>query len=599
MKYFLGSIALSVVVGIAHADPPPLGVAPIPTAKGITPGGRGPARPRGEAFAATPPAQGRAVLPVFPPFTGGPGLAPQPPVELALFGKTRPIHIRVVTLVNGKSLAEAWDEHLKMLFAAFDRNGDGFLNRYEFEFVFSPVGVARLLQGKAYVPYQDGDPGPDFDAADKDKDGRISFAEFRAYYCEAVKAVVTVETAAAENNESVKRSQAIFELLDRNKDGTLTADKCKDVRDLIKTYDKNDDEMLGPEELPKAVVLPLAKIGRIRTGPVAEPLVAAAGQLPDSVADLFLRHYDKNKDGVLTIDELDLALVAKLDQDGDGKLTRDELLAWRAGEPDLIVTLSVGTKPDECAATVTGPGGAALPAWAAVTTVAPGHVVLRADGRVVEFTAPVRPNHPVELDSGADVAWPANGPKGRPAVIREADLANYNQVFRVMFDHMDFDGDGVLTYAEYQRYMALQQTTAGFPVTVTTSTRPVDLFKLLDENGDGKLSARELRTAYDKLLPLEPSGGPAVTPAALTPTAMIRATRPAGSRPAPPPPGPGAEPVDTSVPLWFRKMDVNNDGEVSKKEFLGSAEQFKMLDTNGDGVISIEEAKAYEAKRKK
>ncbi len=114
------------------------------------------------------------------------------------------------------------------------------------------------------------------------------------------------------------------------------------------------------------------------------------------------------------------------------------------------------------------------------------------------------------------------------------------QVFRVMFDHMDFDGNGVVTYAEYQKYLKLQRSTAGFPVTVLYSTRPVDLFKLLDENGDGRLSARELRTAYDKLIALEPSGGPVVTPAALTPTATVRIGRPVGAdstfpgmRPAP------------------------------------------------------------------
>ena len=48
------------------------------------------------------------------------------------------------------------------------------------------------MKGKAYVPYQDGDPGPDFDAADRDKDGRVSLAEFKAYYAPAVKAVVAM-----------------------------------------------------------------------------------------------------------------------------------------------------------------------------------------------------------------------------------------------------------------------------------------------------------------------------------------------------------------------------------------------------------------------
>src|SRR5947199_12708 len=82
--------------------------------------------------------------------------------------------------------------------AAADRNADGFLNRYEFDFVFSPAGVVKLLQGKAYVPFQDGDPGPDFDAADKDQDGRVSFAEFKAYYTAPLLGVLSSDEPAEE-----------------------------------------------------------------------------------------------------------------------------------------------------------------------------------------------------------------------------------------------------------------------------------------------------------------------------------------------------------------------------------------------------------------
>jgi hypothetical protein len=46
-------------------------------------------------------------------------------------------------------------------------------------------------------------------------------------------------------------------------------------------------------------------------------------------------------------------------------------------------------------------------------------------------------------------------------------------------------------------------------------------------------------------------------------------------------------------------MDRNGDGDVSPREFLGTDEEFRLLDADGDGLISADEARRYEAARKK
>src|SRR6185437_4376532 len=45
--------------------------------------------------------------------------------------------------------------------------------------------------------------------------------------------------------------------------------------------------------------------------------------------------------------------------------------------------------------------------------------------------------------------------------------------------------------------------------------------------------------------------------------------------------------------LWFSKMDRNRDGDLSPREFLGTVEDFRKLDTDGDGLISVEEARQF------
>ena len=48
-------------------------------------------------------------------------------------------------------------------------------------------------------------------------------------------------------------------------------------------------------------------------------------------------------------------------------------------------------------------------------------------------------------------------------------------------------------------------------------------------------------------------------------------------------------PAEGKAPRWFTTMDANQDGAISRREFIGSIETFRELDRDGNGLLEWSE----------
>jgi Ca2+-binding EF-hand superfamily protein len=156
----------------------------------------------------------------------------------------------------------------------------------------------------------------------------------------------------------------------------------------------------------------------------------------------------------------------------------------------------------------------------------------------------------------------------------------------------DCDGDGKVTAKEFEGFANLQAEIRGQVTFLRIESLGRSLYRLLDQDNDARLGARELNQAWLRLAAWDRGRGMIergwlpqhfrLTLGYGTVVPERRDLFPYTTRLRPPRVEKG--------PLWFRKMDRNGDGDVSRKEWLGSAEQFRKIDSDGDGLISLEEA---------
>lgn len=523
--------------------------------------------------------------------------------DVLFFGETRLVRLRVHLRSAGEPLSKRWTGQLRGYFDFLDRDGNGALNRYEAEFAFTQMGVAQMLQtGFAYQ--RPDDAARAFADLDLDVDGRVGFDEFAAYYAPTAGKVISATPSPTRDAYADTLTDELFKRFDADKDGKLSRPELTAVEGLFGTLDVDEDECLSAPEVASNVFGTGGRFGQRPPPPtpkeVAGPsamMVFAPGAVPDSLLESILKRYDKDKGLALAKSENPFGddTFKALDANGNGEVSLTELTRWRDAPADLDIEMTLGARPGESAVRLRPRAGKPGPLAAGFKAAEDGPAVLVVGKQALQLSCYVPRG--VYGDTGRPSAL--QFPPTKDGYVTEKDIAGPQyQALRVLFDMIDRDADGRLGPPEFDGFVKLQQSFTRLPLSLVYSAPTPSLFQVLDENGDGRLSVREVRNAWGRLIALEPIEKEHVTRAALQPQGTLRFGRSSEVFAFNPTTMYTQPPVrqTTKGPVWFRKFDRNADGELSQAEFPGPAAEFDRIDADRDGYLTAAEAEAADKK---
>ena len=496
--------------------------------------------------------------------------------DVALMLEDGPLHLRLRITLGGKSLNELRAGYVDRLIASLDRDGDGTVSRVEAR--ATPLLAARRREkANAFLA-----------SLDEGRSVPRSEIETSVIRVGGEPVVYRQDESAAQNDIEV------FRLLDTDGSGLVEPEEMTTAALRILGRDVDRDECVTFQEFLPVPEVPTMPVFALASDRDEGPRPTVADRLRDAAEPLLPRRlaarYDKDRDGKLSPAELGwtAARVALLDADKDGTLSLAELRFFGRTAVDLElaieldpgdgralnVTAVTGTRLDDR----TRPDFARFKVGNATLTISHrGH-----DPVAAAVTNALREFNAMDID--------ANG-------YLDAEEASVRTRFeRGLFDTIDTDADGKVFANEMEQYVRLRAEPSATSCQVNLYDTGRGFFQVLDANGDGRISVREMRTAEASLKKARKAeSGPLTVndPARSFHIEFVRGEYQLfGRTELMTAQSPSFVSVPAAGPVWFRRMDRNNDGDLTWNEFLGPRLVYQQLDADGDGLIDANEALA-------
>ncbi|MDG1897195.1 MAG: hypothetical protein P8J37_20045 [Fuerstiella sp.] len=430
-----------------------------------------------------------------------------------------------------------------------------------------------------------------------------SVDDFTKWFADQLSRSFDVVAAAVNASEAVR----LAALVDGDGDGAISREELIAGSHALRFRDLDDDQTFTAAELmpfrdprnqnaavvPDAANLPFVQLND------EESLTRTAEQIVSRYGD------------DITIDPAKLRLpeaaIAGIDDNSDLKLNAAETKQFLAA-PVFHLTLNVQLAEAANRSNLVADVSPAAQSFVKSTTEKRGRMKLAIDDMPLEIRA--RGGSARSRDIMVDFLLQRSSlyDKDKNGYFTDDEYPEFqSQMSQYLanadFQSVDLNGDEMVLRQEIKTYIERDAIATQSRIEVSVKQDGKTLFKLLDDNKDRRLAGRELLEGFDILMKYDLNKDQKLTeselgtayslqiglgqPASLRMNSMQAMNMAARSTDAILPGVSGL-----SGPEWFRRMDRNQDRDVSYREFLAPRSIFEQLDIDNNGLLSATEAEA-------